>query len=173
MASSEDGKDRQALFEEFVQFFPQRAGRFSRVLTRAAHSGFPRGMAQILASVEDGPWAITQLAEQEGLAQPTVTNMVMRLERLGLVTRQRATHDRRIVLVESTTAGRRELKEMRDKHSQALGKQIKSLPDKELRELVRASDALQHLIERLQNANGAEPIVRTREMSWSIPPSYT
>jgi DNA-binding MarR family transcriptional regulator len=144
-------KDREALFDELVQFFPQRAGRFSRVLTRAAHSGFPRGMAQILASVEDGPRAVTQLAEQEGLAQPTVTNMVVRLERLGLVTRERATHDGRVVLVEMTDAGRKELSDQRARHSLALRRQIEALPDRELRELVRASDALQRLIERLQN----------------------
>jgi DNA-binding MarR family transcriptional regulator len=144
-------KDREALFDELVQFFPQRAGRFSRVLTRAAHSGFPRGMAQILASVEDGPRAVTQLAEQEGLAQPTVTNMVVRLERLGLVTRERAPHDGRVVLVEMTDAGRKELSDQRARHSLALRRQIEALPDRELRELVRASDALQRLIERLQN----------------------
>jgi len=42
----------EALVDEFVRFFPQRAGRFSRVLTRAAHSDSPREMAQILASIE-------------------------------------------------------------------------------------------------------------------------
>jgi DNA-binding MarR family transcriptional regulator len=109
-------------------------------------------MAQILASVqEDGSRTVTQLAEQEGVAQPTVTNIVMRLEKLGLATRRRGTDDGRKVIVELTPAGRKRLKEMRASHSLALRNQLQSLPEKELRELVRASDALQRLIERLQN----------------------
>ena len=153
--------DRQALVDELVQFFPQRAGRFSRVLTRAAHSDFPRGMAQVLASVDEGARSVTELAEQEGVAQPTVTNIIMRLEKLGLATRQKAAGDRRKVLVELTPAGRKKLKDMRARHSLALREQLQALPERELRELVRASDALQRLIERLQNAapssNGRGP----------------
>jgi DNA-binding MarR family transcriptional regulator len=143
--------DREKLVEEFVRFFPQRAGRFSRVLTRTAHSDFPRGMAQILASVEDGPRTVTQLAEQEGVAQPTVTNIIMRLEKLGLAARRRGADDGRKVLVEMTPAGRRKLKDMRSRHSVALRAQLEELPEKELRELVQASSAIQRLIERLQS----------------------
>lgn len=144
--------DRQALVDEFVKFFPQRAGRFSRVLTRAAHPDFPRGMAQILASVEEGASSVTQLAEQEGVAQPTVTNIIMRLEKLGLASRRRDTDDRRKVLVELTPAGRKKLNDMRARHSLALRKQLESLSVNDMRGLVRASEALQRLIERLQDA---------------------
>jgi DNA-binding MarR family transcriptional regulator len=143
--------EREALMDEFVRFFPQRAGRFSRVLTRAAHSDFPRGMAQILASVENGPRTVTQLAEQEGVAQPTVTNIITRLEKLSLVARRRGTDDGRKVLVELTPTGRKQLKETRARHSLALREQLEALPDSELQELVRASNALQRLIERLQD----------------------
>jgi DNA-binding MarR family transcriptional regulator len=143
--------EHDALVDEFVRYFPQRAGRFSRVLTRAAHSDFPRGMAQILASVEDGPRTVTQLAEQEGVAQPTVTNIIMRLEKLGLAVRRRDTSDARKVLLDLTPAGRRKLKDMRARHSRALREQLRSLPEKELRDLLRASDAIQRLIERLSS----------------------
>jgi len=143
--------DRDALVNEFVQSFPQRAGRFSRVLTRAAHSDFPRGMAQILASVEEeGARSITQLAAQEGVAQPTVTNIIIRLEKLGYATRRKDEADGRKVLVELTPAGREKLRDMRARHSQALRQELASLSEWELRDLVRASEALQRLIERLQ-----------------------
>src|SRR3981081_3625457 len=117
--------EHDALVDEFVRYFPQRAGRFSRVLTRAAHSDFPRGMAQILASVEDGPRTVTQLAEQEGVAQPTVTNIIMRLEKLGLAVRRRDTSDARKVLLDLTPAGRRKLKDMRARHSRALREELR------------------------------------------------
>jgi DNA-binding MarR family transcriptional regulator len=145
--------DHDALIDEFVRYFPQRAGRFSRVLTRTAHSDFPRGMAQILASIEDGPRTVTQLADQEGIAQPTATNIIVRLEKLELAARRRGTDDGRKVLVELTPAGRKKLREMRARHSLALRRQLESLPEEELRELVRASEALQRLIERLQSAD--------------------
>jgi DNA-binding MarR family transcriptional regulator len=147
--------NHDALVTEFVRYFPQRAGRFSRVLTRAAHSDFPRGMAQILASVEEGPRTVTQLAEQEGVAQPTVTNIIMRLEKLGLATRRRDLDDGRKVLVDVTPAGRKRLKDMRARHSRALREQLQSLPERELRELVKASDAIQRLIQRLSDETSA------------------
>jgi DNA-binding MarR family transcriptional regulator len=110
-------------------------------------------MAQILASVEDGPRTVTQLAEQEGVAQPTVTNIIMRLEKLGLAARRRGADDGRKVLVEMTPAGRKRLKDMRARHSLALRTQLEELSEKELRELVQASNAIQRLIERLQSGS--------------------
>jgi DNA-binding MarR family transcriptional regulator len=43
----------------------------------------------VLNTLRDGPRRITELAQCEGLAQPTTTLLVKRLEELGLVRRER------------------------------------------------------------------------------------
>ena len=45
------------------------------------------------ATLSDGPRRITELAELEGLAQPTTTILVKQLERQGLVRRERQADD--------------------------------------------------------------------------------
>ena len=50
---------------------------------------------------------VGQLARDISLAQPTVTGIISRLERQGMVIRQRSTGDRRSVEVSLTDAGRR------------------------------------------------------------------
>jgi DNA-binding MarR family transcriptional regulator len=50
---------------------------------------------------------VTQLAKQVSLKQATVTDILNRLERKGLVQRQKDTGDRRRVLVKETDAGRK------------------------------------------------------------------
>jgi DNA-binding MarR family transcriptional regulator len=52
-----------------------------------------------------GPCRVTELAGREGISQPSMTAMVSRLERQGLVERQHDPSDGRIVLVAITGAG--------------------------------------------------------------------
>ena len=61
----------------------------------------------VLQTVEDeGDATVTALAHAAGVAVPTVTRMLGGLERDGIVERHRVDHDRRIVRVRLTPAGR-------------------------------------------------------------------
>ncbi|HVY78939.1 MAG TPA: MarR family transcriptional regulator [Solirubrobacterales bacterium] len=62
---------------------------------------------------ERGPLAVGELAAAAGLSAATVSQMVDHLEESGHVARTRSEADRRIVLVELTARGRKELKERR------------------------------------------------------------
>jgi DNA-binding MarR family transcriptional regulator len=53
----------------------------------------------------EGPMRMTELAGSEGVSQPAMTQMIIRLEREGLVRRVASADDRRGVLVEATDAG--------------------------------------------------------------------
>jgi DNA-binding MarR family transcriptional regulator len=53
----------------------------------------------------DGPQRLTDLAGWERQSQPGMTQLVSRLERDGLVHRTSLPSDRRVVLVEATSAG--------------------------------------------------------------------
>lgn len=64
-----------------------------------------------IAAAPDGRCG--ELAEQVGVAPPTVTRMLTALEGAGLVERQRASEDRRAVSVRLTAAGERVLAEKR------------------------------------------------------------
>jgi DNA-binding MarR family transcriptional regulator len=62
-----------------------------------------RARAELRSTAQsDGPRRITELAELEGLAQPTMTILIQELEQEGLVQRERRSDDGRVVLVESS-----------------------------------------------------------------------
>ena len=60
-----------------------------RTLGRRGKREMSRTAASVLATLRDaGPRRITELADAEGIAQPSVTTLVGRLERDGLVQRR-------------------------------------------------------------------------------------
>ena len=67
----------------------------------------------------------------------TVTGIVDRLEKMGLVTRQRDAGDRRQVLVELTAAGRELLSKIRGNREQRLRETLLRLPEEDASELLR------------------------------------
>jgi DNA-binding MarR family transcriptional regulator len=103
----------------------------------------------VLATLSDGPRRITQLAMTEALAQPTVTQLIDKLEGRELVSRSRSEEDGRVVLVEITTAGAAALESVRALIRANMREALVDLPDAELTELAHAADTMGSLIEKL------------------------
>ena len=66
-----------------------RAALLTRLLARQLGGELSRTEAGILITLEGGPRRVTELAELEGLAQPTMTLLVKQLENRGLARRER------------------------------------------------------------------------------------
>ena len=89
-----------------------------------------------------GAKTITELASIEQVRAPTMTRLVDRLESAGLVKRTRPPGDRRKVVVEATSAGRRILEQGRAARVNALAADLADLPAGELDVLERAARIL-------------------------------
>src|ERR1700744_3284113 len=76
-----------------------RAHRLTRLLMRSGAHDLSRTEAGVLSTLAEGPRRITELAASEALAQPTVTQLVDKLEKRDLVVRGRDADDGRVVLV--------------------------------------------------------------------------
>lgn len=144
------GADRASAVAEIARLLPQRNGQLGRLLWRHARGPLHRGMASVLATLGDGSQTISGLAEREGIAQPTLTRMVERLETEGLVRRRRSEQDGRVVLVDLTPEGTAELAALRARYLVALQERLAGLSDAQLQDLRAASDALLVLIEALR-----------------------
>jgi DNA-binding MarR family transcriptional regulator len=127
-----------------------RANRLIRLLMRSGEHELSRTEAGVLSTLTEGPRRITELAATETLAQPTVTQLVDKLEGRGLVTRGRSGEDGRVVLVEISPQGREQLEELRADIRANMREALVDLPDTELTELAHAADTLGALIEKLQ-----------------------
>jgi DNA-binding MarR family transcriptional regulator len=127
-----------------------RASRLTRLLLRAGDRTLSRTEAGLLSTLVEGPRRITELAESEALAQPTVTQLVDKLEQRKLVVRSRSADDGRVVLVSISRQGRAQLAAVRAQTRALMRATVEELSDGELGQLVAASETLGRLIDMLQ-----------------------
>jgi DNA-binding MarR family transcriptional regulator len=132
-----------------------RSSRLVRLLASFGDRDLSRSEVGILATLLDGPRRITELADTEALAQPTVTKLVDGLEQRGLVLRGRVDGDGRVVLVSISNAGRAVMAASRSRVQALMREAATELSDRELAELAGASDTIERLIGTLQSKRSA------------------
>lgn len=87
-----------------------------------------------------GPQRITALAVAQGVTQPSMTQLLRRLEDAGLVVRLADATDGRVVLAQITAAGSQALRDRRATRLGHLDKVLETLSDEERATLERAAE---------------------------------
>ncbi|HKC18701.1 MAG TPA: MarR family transcriptional regulator, partial [Candidatus Dormibacteraeota bacterium] len=100
--------------------------------------------ASVLRNLRSGPQTAGRLGELAGLSAASISRLVDRLERRGLVRRTRDTHDRRIVEVHLEPAGERLLGEARVFKGSDLHHAVQTMSSEERR---RLTTSLTRLVE--------------------------
>jgi DNA-binding MarR family transcriptional regulator len=147
--------ERAATIDLVASTLLGRAARLTRLLMRSGAHKLSRTEVGVLATLSESPRRITELAQTEALAQPTVTQLVDKLEGRGLVARARFGDDARVVMVEVTPAGTEVFEEVRAEIRANMREALADLPDDELTDLVHAAETLGGLIETLLPARDA------------------
>jgi DNA-binding MarR family transcriptional regulator len=101
-----------------------------------------------------GAQRITTLAAAEGVSQPSMTQLVQRLEQRGLVTRASDPTDGRVALVSLTALGRAVLAERRRCKAERVADLLADLPEPDVQALAAALAAV---LPGMQTRIGAEP----------------
>jgi DNA-binding MarR family transcriptional regulator len=134
--------------ENLADELDRRLAALWHVLGRRGKRELSRTAASVLATQRDtGPRRITELAESEAIAQPTVTALVGRLERDGYVERRSYPGDARAVVVHLTDAGLTRLNEMRAAREALLDARLATLTETEREVLAAALGVLDKLLE--------------------------
>lgn len=97
----------------------------------------------------EGPVRLTTLAAREGISQPSMTQLIQRLERAGLVTRLPDPDDGRAALIDITDAGRTLLDERRRQRRQRLTTLLATLTPEEQCELWHSARVAMPIIHKL------------------------
>jgi DNA-binding MarR family transcriptional regulator len=143
--------DRSARIDYVSSELLPRVAVLIRLLASQLGGELSRTEVGLLNALTDGPRRITELAELERLAQPTMTLLVIRLEQQGLVSRERQSDDGRVVLVDLTDAGKLALEEYRTQASAVLGIYLAEMSDEQIEALGAATDTLTQLVTHLQH----------------------
>jgi DNA-binding MarR family transcriptional regulator len=102
-----------------------------------------------------GPATLTTLALAEQVSPPTMTRLVVGMERDGLVRRAADEHDGRVVWLQATAKGTRLLHEGRRRRVAALAADLDSLSAAERATLAAAADILEQMLARGQGSRDA------------------
>ncbi|MDQ6806069.1 MAG: MarR family transcriptional regulator [Actinomycetota bacterium] len=151
MTTATDRNSKRIERLEFVSSqLLSRAALLTRLLTKQMDGDLTRTEVGVLNTLDGGSRRVTELAELEGLAQPTMTLLVKQLEERGLVRRERQVRDGRVVIVSVTDPGRAALAEFRVEAQTALRCYLAEMSDEQVDALSTTADALQALIVLLQ-----------------------
>jgi DNA-binding MarR family transcriptional regulator len=142
--ASTDGSDHEVA--DAAASLRLSATRLARRLRQEAGPGFSPSQLSALAMIaHHGPLTLGALAEREGVAPPSITKVVAKLEADGLVARSADAADRRFSHVCTTDAGEALLAEHRRRKTAWLTARIGELPVADRARLVAALEVLDHL----------------------------
>src|SRR5580698_457559 len=117
-----------------------RAAVLVRLLVKQVRSrDISRTEMEVLSTLTEGPRKITELTELAGIAQPTMTLLVKRLQEKGWVRREGLPEDGRVGIVSLTTAGSAAQEKFRAQFLAALRADLRELTDQQLKELSAAT----------------------------------
>jgi DNA-binding MarR family transcriptional regulator len=123
--------------------------------TMTGHGGHP-GQAGVLWALGSGEGVSQrELAEKVRLAPPTVTAMLQKMERGGLIERTGDENDQRVTRLRLTESGRALSHDLRVAHGEYIATTIGSMPEQDRRDLARLlgklSDNISSALERLED----------------------
>ncbi|HEY4226016.1 MAG TPA: MarR family transcriptional regulator [Pseudolysinimonas sp.] len=128
-------------------------GRLNRRL-QAATGGLSHGLLSAMAVISKrGPLRLSDLAQFEGVAAPSMTRTVAELEARGYVVRRQDPDDGRAVLVEAAEAGTAAVLDARTTRAQLVSELLAGLDEKDAAAIAAALPAL----ERLTDPVSADP----------------
>ena len=108
---------------------------------------------QVLRGLRDGPQTLGRLGAANGLSPTSMTRIVDRLERRGLVSRRRESEDRRLVQVHLEPAGERLLGEIRVVKGSDIHRAVEAMTSEERQ---RLTVSLRRLVQLARLARAAD-----------------
>jgi DNA-binding MarR family transcriptional regulator len=154
------GKSGMAARAERLSFLlPQIVHRLQRVPIRsqvAPAVSLPQLRMLMILDV-DGPSTMGDLAHRASVTMPTATSSINALVGGRYVSRRRAEHDRRVVIVSLTARGRRTLEDLNAVRCAQLGTVLEHIDDAEQQRFIDAFETIHELIKKMDDAvNGGE-----------------
>jgi DNA-binding MarR family transcriptional regulator len=150
-ADTSPGVKRAGQVDYIAEHLLSRAAVLVRLLVKQVRSReISRTEMEVLSILTEGPRTITELTELEGIAQPTMTLLVKRLQEKGWVRRAGLPEDGRVVVVSLTGAGRTAQQKFRAQFLAALRADLRELSDQQLEELSAATETLDSFVDDLQ-----------------------
>ncbi|MGB3680965.1 MAG: MarR family transcriptional regulator [Rubrobacteraceae bacterium] len=154
--------DRDQIVDEAMELLPLIGRGFSRPKPLGRGRGgealkevqVSPGQLQFLHALAHGPCSVGRLSEMAGVSSPAATQIVDRLEKLGMVERRHDPEDRRFVLVDYAPGMEPEVRRVLGRIRRQVAWTIENMTDEEARSFIKG---LQLLSESFDAVSSEEP----------------
>jgi DNA-binding MarR family transcriptional regulator len=116
------------------------------ILARETAGELSRTSASVLTMLAERSHRVTELADAQAVAQPTMTVLLKRLETRGLLVREQDHDDRRATNAVITDAGREALARRRASRTETLARRLRRLDPEARAAIAAALPALDDLL---------------------------
>ncbi|MGQ9587132.1 MAG: MarR family winged helix-turn-helix transcriptional regulator [Thermoplasmata archaeon] len=151
------GANRRRLEEiadDILDSFPVFFRRVSRGEARQGSRRFDPSRFVLRAVQKHGPVRMSEIGKHMGVSKPYMTMLVNRLIAEGLVERVQDAHDRRVVNVRITEAGRDAIREFTRGARQAIINNLSSLDPKDISSLHESMKRIRCITSKLERREG-------------------
>jgi DNA-binding MarR family transcriptional regulator len=136
---------------EAILYLYTESRRITKELARRADLTGPQlTVVKLLEQI--GDLSLSELSERIRAQNSTVTGIIDRMEREGLVTRERSKEDRRVVYIRLTTKGRELAREIPVEPMEIFRSALESLSAQEMRDLLRimtkVAKRVRHIVDK-------------------------
>ena len=137
--------------DTFLLLFSQMHDKFLRPGEKITRPWLGGAQFRALSHLHrQGPLPISELASELKISKQQTTPLICRLIDGGLVVRKADEHDRRIVRIEITEAGRDTVEELMAEMKQAFAAKLGVLPDADLDELEQMIGRIREILENVK-----------------------
>jgi len=137
----------------------QAGAYYTKELNKKYNVSAPQ-VACLLALLEDGPMALSQVARKIMVNSSTLTGIIDRLEQKALVTRTRTSLDRRVITIELTQEGHRVAANAPPPVQLKIVEGLKQLNDQEREQIIQALSKLADMIDSKELGPAPEQEIR-------------
>lgn len=121
--------------KQFEDIFYELTKRLQAELSHSLVQGITPSQFLVLKKLSGGKVTVTEVSEHLGVSLSAITSLVDRLKKSGYVERTRDEQDRRLVWLEATPKGLRELEGCISKRAEVIYKICEQLPEEDLQSL--------------------------------------
>jgi DNA-binding MarR family transcriptional regulator len=147
-----------AVAPETVERLRLVIARLARLLRQQDDSGLGPTVTAALSTInKHGPLTLGDLAASERVAPPTITKIIDKMEKAGLVQRQAHPVDRRVSLVGITDLGAARLDEFRSRRLAWLSARLDELDGDDVAVLAEATGVLERIVDQPDPSSPEHP----------------
>jgi len=148
---------QQTIF--LIRKLMQSGAYYTKELNKKYNVSAPK-IACLLALLEGGPIALSQIARKIMVNSSTLTGIIDRLENKGLVARTRTSQDRRVITIELTPAGRDLAENAPPPIQMKIVEGLKQLEEEEREQIIQALSKLAEMIDAQELGPAPEQEIR-------------